>query len=272
MRICEDHKRLAKRDSRGRSLRRSKLAAFADQWDYLEKAASAGADVVQIVLERDMYSPSVSAEQGRENALRALRELDWGDAEIWVKISPFVSGEAEKDVDALAQARPSAFVLAKAQGPEDMITLAKLIDAAERKYSIPAGSIKMAAVIERIKALSTVEAIASCHSRMTALVFGPVDLSNEYGYRLDRAGQSLETLYAKSRCILAARLAGIEIGDAPYFFNQDLEGTLESTLRSLRLGFNTKTATSLGQIPVIHKAFELIEAAGAGDIGYGAKL
>ena len=80
-------------------------------------------------------------------------------------------------------------------------------------------------MIERVHALATVEEIAVADPRMIAIVLGTEDLSVQYGYRLDRTGCGLETLYLKSRCILAARLAGIDCIDSAYFHYRDLEGT-----------------------------------------------
>jgi citrate lyase subunit beta/citryl-CoA lyase len=93
---------------------------------------------------------------------------------------------------------------------------------------------------------------------MTALQFGPTDMSYEYGYRLDRTGPSFETLYARSRCVLAARLAGIDSGDAPYWFHQDHLGTLRSALWSFQLGFTHKACHAPEQVQIVHQAYEMV--------------
>ena len=93
---------------------------------------------------------------------------------------------------------------------------------------------------------------------MTALQFGPTDMSYELGYRLDRTGQSFETLYARSRCVLAARLAGIDAGDGPYWLHQDHFGTLRSAMWSFQLGFTHKACHTAEQVPIVHKAFEVM--------------
>jgi citrate lyase subunit beta/citryl-CoA lyase len=113
--------------------------------------------------------------------------------------------------------------------------------------------------IERIRALAQVEEIAASHARLLALQIGTHDLSKEFGYRLDMTGPQLETLYAKSRCILAARLAGIEIGDSPYLFSRDLDGTLRSTLWSIQLGFTHKACHAAAQVPIVNRAFDTVE-------------
>jgi citrate lyase subunit beta / citryl-CoA lyase len=237
--------------------RRSKLIVIADNRPELERAARSGADIIQITIEDGV--PQTRKQAAREILVRALLEIDWGGAERWVKINPLVSGETHKDIDIITQGRPDAYIAAKAQGPEDLTQIADLIAVAERKHGLQQDSVKICASIERIKALSRVEEMATAHSRMTSLQFGPVDLGQEYGYRLDRAGPSLETLYAKSRCILAARLAGIDIGDSPYNFHQDFDGFLRNTLWSFQLGFTHKACHLVEHIPIIHRAFAMRE-------------
>ena len=90
---------------------------------------------------------------------------------------------------------------------------------------------------------------------MIAIVLGTEDLSVEYGYRLDRTGCGLETLYLKSRCILAARLAGIDCIDSAYFHYRDLEGTRRAANWAAQLGFSGKTCLSPRQVPVVNEAF-----------------
>lgn len=238
-----------------KNLRRSKLIVIADRPAELERAARSGADIIQITIEDGVPQERRAAARGI--LVKALLELDWGGAERWVKINPLLSGEAEKDIDLITEGRPDAYITAKAQGPDDLRTIADLMAQAERKHGLPHESVKICASIERIKALSRVEEMATAHARLTSLQVGHVDLGEEYGYRLDRSGLSLETLYAKSRCILAARLAGIDIGDAPYFLHQDWDGTLRNTLWSIQLGFTHKACHVLEHIPIIHSAFAL---------------
>jgi citrate lyase beta subunit len=85
---------------------------------------------------------------------------------------------------------------------------------------------------------------------------GLYDLGEEFGYKLDYTGPSYETLYAKSRCVLAAKLAGIEIGDWPYPVANDLAGTERATLWSIQLGFTHKACYQLEQIPVVNRLFD----------------
>lgn len=203
--------------------------------------------------------PADRKAEARSIVVAALAEIDWGDGERWVKINPLSSGETARDIAIIAQGRPDAFILAKLEDPGQVSTIAEMVRDAESTHRLPPEGIALVASIERIRALDQVEAIARCHPRLTALQFGATDMSYEYGYRLDRTGQSLETLYARSRCVLAARLAGIDAGDGPYWFHQDRFGTLRSALWSFQLGFTHKACHSAEQVPIVHEAFEMMK-------------
>ncbi len=234
--------------------RRSKLITPALRPDLIEKAFTSGTDVVHIELEDGV--PAGHKDAARASALTALREIDWNGREVWVRINTPGTEDAERDIDMVVEGAPHALLIPKVQGPEDINAAAAQIAAAEQRHGLPDGQIAIAAVIERIVGLSNVEAIAASHPRMTALVLGTEDMSVEYGYRLDRTGHSFETLYLKSRCILAARLAGIDCIDAPYFHYRDLEGTERSAGWSAQLGFSGKTCLTPPQVSPVNQAFE----------------
>ena len=233
--------------------RRTKLITPALRRDLLEKAAQSGADVIHIELE-DGVAPNQKI-AAREAALEALKEIDWQGREVWVRINSPTSDEARADIEALAAGGPHAFLIPKVSGPGEIRAVAALLDEAERGNGHGERHILIAAVIERITGLSKVEEIATADPRMTALVLGTEDMSVEYGYRLDRTGESLETLYLKSRCILAARLAGIDCIDAAHFYYRDLEGTRKAAEWAAQLGFSGKTCLSPVQVAPVNEAF-----------------
>jgi citrate lyase subunit beta/citryl-CoA lyase len=234
-------------------MRRSKLITPVLRRDLLEKAARSNADIVHIELEDGV--PHEQKAEARAEAARVLREIDWQGKEVWVRVNAPDSGEMSLDIETVVAGRPHAVLVPKISGPADVGLAAEMIAAAEAEHGVPLGTIKIGAVIEGIHALDTVEAIAASNQRMTALVLGTDDMSVEYGYRLDRTGPSWETLYLKSRCILAARLAGIDCLDAAHFYYRDAEGTRKSAEWSRQLGFSGKTCLSPRQAPIVNDAF-----------------
>ena len=247
--------RMPKLYPRKTSLRRTQLITPCDDaWDMMNKAARSGTDIVRLELE-DGVVPARKAE-ARKWCLRGLQEIDWGDKEVWVRITHFDFGYAEDDIDTLVQGQPNVILMGKAQGPEDMLRLDKMVTEAEQRHGVPVGTVKIGCVIERIRAVARVEELASCTPRMSMMCCGLDDLSNEYGYRLTRLpADALETLYVRSRVVLAARLAGITALDYPYLKYRDLESSEIDARFSARLGFHGKQILSPRQVPGVHRAF-----------------
>jgi citrate lyase subunit beta/citryl-CoA lyase len=194
-------------------------------------------------------------QQAREVIVNALRDLDWTDKVTLVRVNPMTSGFTEDDVDVVAPGRPTAILQGKCEGPEDIRYLDRLLDRAERKHGIEHGTIKIAAMIERIRALQTIDEIATASTRMIALYIGPSDLGNEFGYRRTYQGQELEILWVRTRVIFAAHAAGLLAIDSPTLFYKDMELTKQQAEWSYRVGFDAKTCISPRQISAVNEAF-----------------
>lgn len=248
----------------GRSARRTKLSPVAPtSFAAIQAASRSGADVVQLDLE-DAVEPAARAD-ARLVTVRGLRDIDWGATEAWVRVNPVGSADIAADVKAVVAGAPDAIVLAKVTGPDDLCVLAEMIAVEEKCHGLPEGCIGMVAVIESAAGLSAVERIATAHPRMTALNIGAKDLSRDCGYHVSPGGGGIELLYARSRCALAGRAAGIAVCDAAHTL-PDLAGVARSADETFRMGFTTKTCRTPEQVPVIHRIYELYnEAVRAGE-------
>lgn len=234
-------------------LRRSSLITPC-KLDIMAKAAQTEADIIRLELE-DGVAADHKAE-ARAECAKGLREIDWGHRETWVRICHFSYGFAEDDIEALVPARPDLIMMGKVQGPEDILRLDALVSAAEERHGVPSGSVRIGCVIERLRALASVEEIAACSPRMSAMHIGLDDLSIEYGYRLTRQpANAPETLYARSRFVMAGHLAGVHCLDYPYLNFHDLESSEIDARFSAQLGFDGKSTISPRQIAGINRAF-----------------
>lgn len=219
----------------------------------LEKASRCRGDVMHIELEDGV--PEDRKAEARETTTRALRELDWSGKLTLVRVNCVESGFLEDDIEVVAHGRPTAFLLAKAQGPEDIKYLDHLISRAERRAGIAPNTIRIASMIERARALLHIDAIASASPRMMALYTGATDLSTEVGYRRTYKGQELEVSWARSRIVFAAHVAGLLAIDSPTTYYKNLEDTLIQARWAYHLGFDAKTCVSPRQIDTVNRGF-----------------
>lgn len=219
----------------------------------LTKASESEALAVHIELEDGV--PPDRKQEAREVVVAALRDLDWSGKLSLIRVNPYASGFIEDDIMEVVAGAPTAILLGKCQGPEDVIYADRLIGWAERRHGLEPGTVRLAAMIERARAFTLIEQVATASPRMMALYIGPSDLGNELGYRRTYRGLEMETMWVRSRVALAAHAAGLLAIDSPYVPYRDLDATFEQAEWSYRLGFDVKTCISPAQIETVNRAF-----------------
>jgi len=220
---------------------------------HLERASKSNLDLLHIELEDGINDDK--KQEAREVTLQALKTFDMTGKITMPRINNVHSGYVEDDIEIVSEGRPTAFLLAKCGGPEDIHYIDHLITRAERKHKIPEGTIKIASMIERARGLLKVDEIAVASPRMMALYIGPTDLSTEVGYRRTYRDNEYETLWPRSRVVFAAHAANLLAIDSPTTYYTDLELTLQQAKWSYHLGFDLKTCVSPRQIDMVNRGF-----------------
>ena len=239
---------------RKRGLRRSKLVVKGGTWEAIATANASAADIVHIELEAG-FPPEYRA-AAVETTRRALTEMDWSNKEAWVRFRQIDTAETLAELAYVLGGRPHLVYCAKVKSTADILRLDQAVSRYEGENGIAPGSTQIGAVIERIEALGDVEAIAAASPRMGAIMFGANDMSLDFGYRRTGVvGVDHETLYIRSRMVLAGRLAKIDIIDAAFMDRNDIESSDADAQFSARMGFTGKSALSGDQIAGIHRAF-----------------
>jgi citrate lyase beta subunit len=219
----------------------------------MEKASRSPVDVVHIEIE-DGVPPNRKAE-ARKSIVHALKTFDWTDKLTFVRINNVDSGFVEDDIEAISEGRPVAFLQGKCQGPEDIAYIDRLIGRAEKKHGIPEGTIKIASMVERARALLKIDEMAVASPRMIAFYMGPTDLSTEVGYRRTYKGLEMEVNWVRSRVVFAAHAHGLLAIDSPSVHYKDLEETYEQARWAYHVGFDAKSCISPRQLEPVNRAF-----------------
>ena len=257
---------------RKRGLRRSKLVVKGGTWEAIATANASAADIVHIELEAGF--PPEDRAAAVETARRALAEMDWSNKEAWVRFGQIDTAETLAELAYVLGGRPHLVYCAKVKSTADILRLDQAVSRYEGENGIASGSTQIGAVIERIEALGDVEAIAAASPRMGAIMFGANDMSLDFGYRRTGVvGVDHETLYIRSRMVLAGRLAKIDIIDAAFMDRNDIASSDADAQFSARMGFTGKSALSGDQIAGIHRAFVPTPKGtrvGAGSFGSGS--
>ncbi len=225
-----------------RHVRRSVLFVPAVRPDRFEKAVATGADAVCLDLEDGVAF--AQKDEARDQAVLLLATRPPGRTEVILRINAPASAVGERDLAAVLAAgvRPDALMVPKVGGPDT-------IHALDRRLSPALSGLPLMAQIETAGGLASVEGIAGASPNVAVLFFGAVDLSAELGCAIEWDA----LLYARSRVVAAAAVAGVDTLDTPFM---DVPARLGDEARAVRrLGFTGKAAIHPTQVPVIQAAF-----------------
>ncbi len=229
------------------------------------KAAQSPVDVIMLDMEDSV--PADAKQVAREQIIRSLRSIDWGEKTVTVRINSTDTPYAYRDLLEVAEAAGDmldSVVVPKVNHAGDIHFIDRMLDGIEMNRKI-GRRIGIEASIETAVGLDNVSEIARSSSRLVTLVFGIADYSASVGARLvsiSGHGEKEEELYpghrwhfALSRMIMAAKANGLSAIDAPYGNFKDPEGLRRSAVMSCALGCDGKWAIHPSQIETINQVF-----------------
>lgn len=266
-------------------MNRSFLFVPADSERKLQKAGDSGADALILDLE-----DSVAAD-ARPKARVLAREYLAGKDNVWVRINPIDTDDAEADLDGVMPSAPSGIVLPKPKSAAAAIELAERLSVLEAKHGIDPGSTRILPLCtERPEALFTLNSYIGATDRLMGLTWGAEDLSAALGAtsNRDESGNWLPTYeMARSFCLLAAAAAEVAAIDTVFTDFKDADGLRRYASNARRDGFSGMLAIHPAQVASINAAFvptaeeleraarivELFEAnPGAGALGLDGEM
>jgi citrate lyase subunit beta/citryl-CoA lyase len=217
---------------------RSWLYVPGDRSDRFDKAAGSGADVVICDLE------DAVPEEAKPAARQAV--AGWlGDHSAFVRINASGTPWHDDDLAAIAS-KPGlrGVVTPKADSPSSIARTAS---------RLPAG-VALIALIETARAVARVEEIAG-QPGIDALAFGSVDFALDVDIPDSPATQTA-MLYARSRIVIASRVAGIDPPIDGVTTNLDDPQVAERDATHARaLGFAAKQCIHPRQVQAVNRVF-----------------
>ncbi|HEX9067460.1 MAG TPA: CoA ester lyase [Ktedonobacterales bacterium] len=237
-------------------IRRSELACPGHSPKMMAKAAASDADQVIFDLEDGCaVSQKVAA---RQTVAEALRTLDFGGKMRAFRPNGLDTHYFYRDVIEVVEAAGAyldVMVLAKVQGPADVLFADRLLRQIEMANGLRVGGIRLEALIESAEGVLHAEAIAGATPRLSGLIFGLIDLAADLGAQELGAEQFFYYHYAKAKTITAARAAGITAVDGVTIAVRDLAACQRDAEMAARMGFDGKWAIHPSQVPVINATF-----------------
>lgn len=183
----------------------------------------------------------------------ALKTIDYGGAELVVRINPLDTPYGRADIEAMVCAGAHVLRMPKTETARDVVECEAVITEMEEKHGIPVGTTLMMAAIE--SALGVVQAydIATASKRLIGIALGAEDYCANLKARRTAAGSELQL--ARQTIVVAARAAGIDALDTVYSDVNNEEQLRYEAKLIYDLGFDGKSVINPRQIAPVHEIF-----------------
>ena len=227
----------------------------------LAKGPTLPADEVFMDLE-DSVAP-LAKEEARGNIIDALKNNDWSNKTVVVRINSIDTQWAADDLKTIVEEGGrylDCIMIPKVQHPHEVMFVDHTLRMIEANTNLDR-RIGIEAQIETATGLRNVYEIAHSSDRLETLIFGPADMSASLGLPTVTAGLPMPGYpgdhwhWVLETILVAARSAGLQAIDGPYLLIKDLDGFREMAMRARALGYDGKWALHPGQVDVLNEVF-----------------
>lgn len=234
---------------------RSLLFVPGHKADWIVKALNSESDAVIIDLEDAV--PEADKATARRNAAEAIAR-DGADKTIVVRVNALDTPHFGADVAAVALPGVAALLLPKLYDRDDVVRFDAVTTAAEIANGVARGSVEFLPSLETAKSVQNVAEILA-GPRVTGVMAAAAkdaDISREVGFSWTAEG--FETLYLRSRVVVAARAAGVRnIVLGLWQDIRNLEGLREFAAANAGLGYSGQVIIHPTHAPVCNEQYGL---------------
>jgi citrate lyase subunit beta/citryl-CoA lyase len=206
------------------------------------------ADGIILDLE-DSVAPE-KKDEARILVRNALRQVDFRGAERMVRINQREAGL--KDLQYVVPHNVNLILVPKCELPDHV----KIVDSeisALRKRSGIKNPVFLMPIIESALGIENSTDIARASENIVALAIGLEDFTADLG--VPRTAEGKESLYARSRLVIAAKAAGVQPIDSVFSDVSDMEALRQNVMNSKALGFEGMGCIHPRQVAVINQGF-----------------
>ena len=237
-------------------MRRSMLFLPGNNPNMLINGNCLGADAIIFDLE-DAVSPA-EKDAARILVRNTLRYMDFTGCETIVRINSIDTPYWQKDLDTVIPWKPNMILLPKTASAADAQAADAYITKLEQQLGMEPNTVALMPLIETALGVENAFAIATATQRVRALFLGAEDLTADLQCKRTKEGK--EIFYARTRLVMAARAAGIEVYDTPFTDVNDDIGIREDAIFAKGLGFSGKASISPRHVEVINEVFSPTQA------------
>jgi len=252
-------------DHRRNGLHRAYLYAPGSRPELVAKALAGDVDAVVLDLE-DAVAPD-AADEARGHVAAALDR--WADGgrvgsgrvrsgrdsgpDVHVRVNRAPDGYDRDDLAAAVRPGLDGLRLPKAEDPDAVAAVGRLLDELEPRVGLRPGAIGLYPTVESAAGALAARDLATASPRVVRLAFGASDFLADVGARGD---EDLATLHVRSHLVLASRAAGIGPPiDSVHTRLDDEAGLVAGAERARSLGFVGKSVVHPPQVGPVQRVF-----------------
>ncbi len=217
----------------------------------IQKSVSLNADCICLDLE-DSVAPNQKT-SARQLVARALTEMDFGEAEKWVRVYGEKTGLMEDDLSAILPVHPHGIVLPKVETTAVIQRVSCLMNEFETTHGWQHKSLSIIAIVESAAGLVNLASICQAGERLNAIIFGAEDFAASIGAQ--RSEQNWEVFHARSAIVIHCAAFGLQAIDMVNNNFRDLEPVIQEARQGAAMGFAGKQVIHPSQVEAVQSAF-----------------
>ena len=231
-------------------LRRTMLFMPGNNSGMLQNAGILGAD--SIILDLEDAVSLTEKDSARILVREAIKNVDYNNVEVVVRVNPFTTEFAQKDIDVIARVKPDTLMIPKAT-EEELHAIDGILTNIEMQEGFENGSIKLMPIVETAYGVENVYNIIKSCDRIVGILLGGEDLTSDLGIKRTKEGG--EIFYARNRVAIACKAMKVDSIDTPFTDTNDFDGLERDTFKAKNLGLTGKAAIIPSQIDTIHSVY-----------------
>mgnify|MGYP000893712162 FL=1 len=230
-------------------LRRTMLFMNAQRPGLIKDAYVYGADSIMLDLE-DAVAEN-QKDSARFSLYHALKEVDYGDTEVIVRINGLDTPHWREDVRVCVAGGADGLRIAKTESAQDVRAVEEATLAAEREFGVEEGRTLLMAAIESPRGVLNAYEICTASPRLFGVAISGGDYRKCMQVKVVSGG--IEMLAARGHLLIAARAAGVQCFDTVFTNLDDDEGFRAEVQQNKDMGFDGKSLINPRQIPIVHE-------------------
>ena len=203
-----------------------------------------------IILDLEDSVPPEKKDEARILVRNALRQINFYGAERMVRINQGEMGLG--DLGYVIPHNANLILIPKCENSESVQNVEIKIFEIKNKLGLT-NPVYLMPIIESALGVERSFEIAKSSEKVVAIAIGLEDFTADLG--VTRTSEGKESLYARTRLVIAAKAAGVQPIDSVFSDIGDMEALKQNVLISKSLGFEGMGCIHPRQIPVIRRGF-----------------